>query len=76
MMLKATTFYLIDHSPTWNHRDVSDIIIQCLSSGFYNSAVDGVNVPGLGLKVVCLNSGDSKIKEQERRMESLRGIVP
>ena len=70
MMLQDTTFYLIDHSPTWNHRDVSDIIVQCLISVFYNPAVDGVNVPGLGLKVVCLNSGDaSKIKEQERRME-------
>jgi len=70
MMLQDTTFYLIDHSSTWNHRDISDIIVQCLISVFYNPAIDGVNVPGLGTKVVCVESGDvSKIKELERRME-------
>ena len=69
-MLQDTTFYLIDHSSTWNHRDISDIIVQCLISVFYNPAVDGINVPGLGAKVICLESRDvSKIKEQERRME-------
>jgi hypothetical protein len=70
MMLQDTTFYLLDHSSTWNHRDISDIIVQCLISVFYNPAVDGINVPGLGAKVICVKSRDvSKIKEQERRME-------
>jgi hypothetical protein len=27
MMLQDATFYLIDHSPTWNHRDISDVIV-------------------------------------------------
>lgn len=60
----------IDRSTLWRPRDIADAVGQILVSFFYNPAVDGYNVPGLGEKFLCLDEDDPYLfSEQERRME-------
>lgn len=75
-MLRTTVLFLIDHSPTWAPRDISNLVVQSLLSLFYNPAVDGISVPGLGDKIVALASSNAGLtNEQERRMELGRHYV-